>query len=76
MSCAEKAPRPTFTELEEVPVRKVVAVELMSVDGVMESPEEWQGSKVPFACGGSGHARATRKTHALRLRARIGRRIS
>jgi dihydrofolate reductase len=41
MSCAEKAPRPTFTELEEVPVRKVVAVELMSVDGVMESPEEW-----------------------------------
>jgi hypothetical protein len=29
MSCAEKAPRPTFTELEEVPVRKVVAVELM-----------------------------------------------
>jgi len=29
MSCAEKAPSPTFTELEEVPVRKVVAVELM-----------------------------------------------
>ena len=25
----------------EVPVRKVVAVELVSVDGVMESPEEW-----------------------------------
>jgi dihydrofolate reductase len=24
-----------------VPVRKVVAVELVSVDGVMESPEEW-----------------------------------
>jgi dihydrofolate reductase len=26
---------------KEVPVRKVVAVELVSVDGVMESPEEW-----------------------------------
>jgi dihydrofolate reductase len=26
---------------EEVPMRKVVAVELMSLDGVMESPEEW-----------------------------------
>jgi dihydrofolate reductase len=25
----------------EVPVRKVVAVELVSVDGVMESPEKW-----------------------------------
>ena len=57
-------------------MRKVVATELVSVDGVMESPEEWQGSKVPFACGGSGRARATRKTHAPRLRARIGRRIS
>jgi hypothetical protein len=57
-------------------VRKVVATELVSVDGVMESPEEWQGSKVPFACGGSGRARATRKTHAPKLRARIGRRIS
>jgi len=29
------------TESEEVPMRKVVAVELVSVDGVMESPEEW-----------------------------------
>jgi hypothetical protein len=26
---------------KEVPVRKVVALELVSVDGVMESPEEW-----------------------------------
>jgi dihydrofolate reductase len=26
---------------KEVPVRRVVAVELLSVDGVMESPEEW-----------------------------------
>jgi len=26
---------------KEVVVRKVVAVELVSVDGVMESPEEW-----------------------------------
>ncbi len=26
---------------KEVPLRKVVAVELLSVDGVMESPEEW-----------------------------------
>jgi hypothetical protein len=26
---------------KEVPVRKVVAVELVSLDGVMESPEEW-----------------------------------
>src|SRR5215218_6964741 len=29
------------TESEEVPMRKVVAVELVSVDGVMEKPEEW-----------------------------------
>jgi dihydrofolate reductase len=27
--------------MEEVPMRKVLAVELVSVDGVMESPEEW-----------------------------------
>jgi hypothetical protein len=26
---------------KEVPVRKMVTVELVSVDGVMESPEEW-----------------------------------
>jgi hypothetical protein len=26
---------------KEVPVRKLVALELVSVDGVMESPEEW-----------------------------------
>jgi dihydrofolate reductase len=26
---------------KEVPVRRVVAVEMVSVDGVMESPEEW-----------------------------------
>ena len=26
---------------KEVPVRKVVAVELVSVDGVMGAPEEW-----------------------------------
>ena len=26
---------------EEVAMRKVVAVEFVSVDGVMESPEEW-----------------------------------
>jgi dihydrofolate reductase len=29
---------------KEVSVRKVVAVELVSVDGVMESPEEWASS--------------------------------
>jgi hypothetical protein len=29
---------------KEVPVRKVVAVELVSLDGVMESPEKWASS--------------------------------
>jgi dihydrofolate reductase len=28
-------------KVKEVPMRKVVAVELVSVDGVMEAPEEW-----------------------------------
>jgi dihydrofolate reductase len=28
-------------QTKEVPLRKVVALELVSVDGVMESPEEW-----------------------------------
>jgi dihydrofolate reductase len=28
-------------QTKEVPVRKLVALELVSVDGVMESPEEW-----------------------------------
>src|SRR5919107_2894245 len=28
-------------ESEEAPMRKVVASEIMSLDGVMESPEEW-----------------------------------
>ncbi len=40
----EKALRPTFTALKGVSVRKVVAVELVSVDGVMELPEEWASS--------------------------------
>jgi hypothetical protein len=29
---------------KEVPMRKVIALELVSVDGVMEKPEEWSFS--------------------------------
>jgi hypothetical protein len=28
-------------ESEEVPMRKVIASEILSLDGVMESPEKW-----------------------------------
>jgi len=31
----------TYGRTKEIPMRKVVATELVSIDGVMESPEEW-----------------------------------
>jgi hypothetical protein len=36
---------------EEVLMRKVVASELVSLDGVVESPEKWHGCSQKFAAG-------------------------